>query len=343
MKGGSTMRHTFKICLAAVVLVVLAVQPVLAQKVYEFKISVDTVMNHPRNQGLVIFIDMIKKRSTGRLSPTLYHSAQLYKDTHVPKALSLGTVEMGVPGIWQLESYDPNASISALPMFYGQPPQVTIDLVDGVWGKTVSKSLEKRMRVKILGPWYELGYVHVHSATKRVTKLEDFKGMKIRYFAGAVNAERIRAYGGSPMMVSWADVPIALVQGTVDGLITTFKSAEGAKLDEAGLKCSIRDKEFLCHYLPMVSQKFWNKLPKDLQKIMIDAWDDQFDKQREMAREMQKEAEVLLSKRGVEIIAPTDETLAKWRKHIMPVQEPLIKKIGMDPELVNMAKKMLGM
>ena len=116
------MRHTFKICLAAALLVVLAVQPVLAQKVYEFKISVDTVMNHPRNQGLVIFIDMVKKRSNGRLAPTLYHSAQLYKDTHVPKALSLGTLEMGVPGISQLESYDFNASISALPMFYRQPP-----------------------------------------------------------------------------------------------------------------------------------------------------------------------------------------------------------------------------
>ncbi|MBW2147971.1 MAG: hypothetical protein JRI22_13195, partial [Deltaproteobacteria bacterium] len=53
------MRLAWKVCLAAVVLVMLAIQPALAQKVYEFKISVDTVMNHPRNQGLLIFMDMI--------------------------------------------------------------------------------------------------------------------------------------------------------------------------------------------------------------------------------------------------------------------------------------------
>jgi TRAP-type C4-dicarboxylate transport system substrate-binding protein len=33
-----------------------------AQK-YEFKISVDTVPNHPRNHGLVIFIEELEKKS----------------------------------------------------------------------------------------------------------------------------------------------------------------------------------------------------------------------------------------------------------------------------------------
>ncbi|MBW2000432.1 MAG: TRAP transporter substrate-binding protein DctP, partial [Deltaproteobacteria bacterium] len=94
-----------RVFLATAVLLVLAAQPALAQKVYQFKISVETVMNHPRNQGLLIFIDRIKKRSGGRLYPTLYHSAQLYKGKATPKALSRGTLDMGVPGVWQLSSY----------------------------------------------------------------------------------------------------------------------------------------------------------------------------------------------------------------------------------------------
>lgn len=337
------MRSTWKVCLVAAVLVMFAIEPALAQEVYEFKVSVDTTMNHPRNQGLAIWIDMIKKRSNGRLVPTLYHSAQLYKGTHVPKALSLGTLEMGVPGVWQLESYDPNASITALPMFFGQPPAVTQEMVDGEWGKTLSQALEKKLRVKILGPFYELGYVHVHSSSKKIEKLEDVKGMKIRYFGSSINAERIKAYGGSPTMISWPDVPMALVQGTVDGLITTFKSADSAKLDEAGMKYSFKDYEFLAHYAPMVSKKFWKKLPKDLKKLMIDVWTEHVGKQREMARNMQKEAETLLTQRGVEIIEPSQEELSRWRKAVMPVQEPFVKKIGMDPELVDMAKKMLGL
>ena len=68
-----------------------------AEKVFEFKISVDTVPNHPRNMGLVIFIEELEKKSGGKLKPKYYHSAQLYKDAHVTKALKTGTVEMTVP------------------------------------------------------------------------------------------------------------------------------------------------------------------------------------------------------------------------------------------------------
>ena len=336
------MKRTGLLSLVTLLFVCLIAGPSLAE-VYKFKISVETVMNHPRNQGLVIFIDMLKERSKGRLEPTLYHSAQLYKDTHVPKALGLGTLEMGMPGIWQLEGYDVNASITSLPMFAGQPPEVTEQMVDGEWGQTIGEFLGNKMKVKVLGGWYELGDIHIHTIKKPIRTLEDFKGQKIRYFGSSVNAERLKTYGASPIMVSWPDVPMAMVQGTVDGLITSFKSAEGAKLNEAGMKYSTKDYQCILHYVPMVSLKFWDKLPKDLQKLMIDVWAETAPKQREIARKDQKEAEMLLQQRGVEIISPSKETLLEWRNHLMSFQEPFVQKMKMDPELVNMAKKILGM
>ena len=336
------MKRVGLLSLVTALFVCLIAGPSLAE-VYKFKIGVETVQNHPRNKGLVIFIDMLKERSKGRLEPTLYHSAQLYKGTHVPKALGLGTLEMGAPGIWQLEGYDVNASITSLPMFAGQPPEITEKMVDGKWGQTVSDFLGKKIKVKVPGPWYELGDIHVHTMKKPIRKLEDFKGLKIRYFGSSVNAERLSTYGASPMKVSWPDVPMAMVQGTVDGLITSFKSAEGAKLNEAGMKYSTKDYQCILHYVPMVSLKFWNKLPKDLQKIFIDTWTDHVPKQREIARKDQVEAEQLLQQRGVEVISPSKETLLKWRKHLMSYQEPFVKKMKMDSELVGMAKKMLGM
>ena len=336
------MKQVWRIGFLSIILMALIAGPVAAE-VYKFKISVDTTMNHPRNQGVLKFMELVKNMSNGQLEPELFHSAQLYKDTHVCKALSLGTVEMAIPGIWQLESYDPNASITSLPMFYGQPPEATERLVDGAWGKAVGESLGKKIRVKVLGGWYELGYIHIHFMKNDVRKLEDFTGLKVRYFGSAVNAERIKALGGSPMMVSWADVPMALVQGTVDGLITTMKSADSAKLDEAGMKYSVKDYEFLGHYVPMVSLKFWEKLPQDLQKVLEDAWAAQYKEQRKMARAMQDEAEDIMKKRsGLNIFEPDPATRAQWRKHIMPAQDPFIKKIGMDPALVDMAKKELG-
>jgi TRAP-type C4-dicarboxylate transport system substrate-binding protein len=61
---------------------------------------------------------------------------------------------MGVPGIWQLESYVPDASITALPMFFGQPPKISEKLMDDEFGKAISESRERKMRVKVLGRWF---------------------------------------------------------------------------------------------------------------------------------------------------------------------------------------------
>ena len=118
---------------AVVITLALSMSPgklAAADKVFEFKISVDTVPNHPRNMGLVIFIEELEKKSGGKLKPKYYHSAQLYKDAHVTKALRTGTVEMAVPGNWVLEGFDTSTSLTMLPMFFGQPEKVTENLIE---------------------------------------------------------------------------------------------------------------------------------------------------------------------------------------------------------------------
>ncbi len=314
-----------------------------AEKVYEFKISVDTVPNHPRNMGLVIFIEELQKRSGGRLAPKYYHSAQLYKDAHVTKALRTGTVEMAVPGNWVLEGFDTSTSITMLPMFFGQPGKVTEDLIDGEVGKAVNLSLEKKVGVKSPGRWFELGYDQTWTRNKKITKMEDFKGLKIRHSGGSIPEDRLNAFGASAVFIAWPDVPMALVQGTVDGICSTAKSVESAKLYEAGIKYAVLCRNFNGYYVPLVNLKFWNSLPPDLQKIFTDVWNEVAPRQREIARKEQAEARKIMEGKGVEFYEPSDEELAKWRKHLMPIQDKIVKDLKHDPALVELAKKALGM
>ena len=328
---------------AAITLAVIAAPGKSMAQTIEFKISLDTVPNHPRNMGLEIFVPELTKRSGGKLVPKVYHSGQLYKDAHVAKAIRTGTVEMCVPGNWVLEGVDTSTSITMLPMFFGQPGKVTEDLVDGEVGKAVNRSLEKKLNVKALGRWYDLGYDHCWTLKKKITKMEDFKGLKMRHSGGSIPAERFKALGASPVFIAWPDVPMALAQGTVDGLASTTKSVEGAKLHESGLKYGVSTRNFNGYYIPLVSQKFWNSLSPALQKIFLETWNDLVPKQREIARREQKLAKEFLQSKGVEIYDPSDEELAKWRKHIMANQDSIVKELKHDPELVKMAQKALGM
>jgi TRAP-type transport system periplasmic protein len=348
LKEGKRMREVWKVLgVAAVgICLVFSMTPgkvAAAEKVFEFKISVDTVPNHPRNHGLVMFIEELQKRSGGKLVPKYYHSAQLYKDAHVGKAVRTGTVEMAVPGNWLLEGFDTSTSLTMLPMFFGQPGKKTEELIDGEVGKAVNRSLEKKMGVKSPGRWFELGYDNTWTREKKITKMADFKGLKIRHSGGSIPEERLNALGASAVFIAWPDVPMALVQGTVDGICSTTKSVEGAKLYEAGIKYGVECRNFNGYYIPLVNLKFWNTLPPDLQKTFMEVWNETAPKQREISRKEQAEAKKLMQGKGVEFFEPSDEELAKWRTHLMTIQDKIVKDLKHDPDLVQLAKKSLGM
>lgn len=336
------MKATFKVIISAVILCGLAGQPAIAQDVYKFKIAIDTVMDHPLGQGLLIFMEDIKKKSNGRLAPELFHSAQLYKGADIPKALKLGTLEMGLPATGYLSAFDINSNIPALPIFFGRAPEMTRSIADGEWGKAIAKSLEEKLGVKVLMPFFELGYVHHLIAKRPVEKIEDFKGLKIRYPASPEFALNIKALGGSPIQIALSDLPMALLQGTVDGTITNFKGADATKLDEAGVKYAVKDNISLTHYVPMLSNRFWNSLPKDLQKIIIESSEAVVPKQRGMSDRMQEEGEMNLEKRGVKIYRPSQDELKKWRQHIMPAQAPFVKEMKFDEKLIDLIEKKIG-
>jgi len=60
------MKATLKVIVSAFILWGLLTQPAIAQDVYKFKIAIDTVMDHPLAQGLLIFMEDIKKKSNDK-------------------------------------------------------------------------------------------------------------------------------------------------------------------------------------------------------------------------------------------------------------------------------------
>ena len=310
-----------------------------AGKVYTFKLSVETHENHHRNKALKIYRCLLEKNSKGRLKVDYYHSGQIYKGKDIPKALRIGTIEMALPGIWQLEGIDPNTAITALPMFYGLPERITKQLIDGEAGKLLNESLEKRLGVKVLGKWYYHGYLHICSKTRPINTLKDWKGLKIRHMGGAANALRLKGLGASPIMIPWPDLPMAMLQGTADGFVTTYKSFDSAKLWETGTFYSTKDKEFYLNYIPMMNRKFWSSLPKDLQRIILDTWAEHIDMQRAISEFEQKKGEDVMKEKGVKIYYPPEEQLAKWRARVLPLQDEIVKEIGMDKNFVANVEK----
>jgi C4-dicarboxylate-binding protein DctP len=298
------------------------------------RVSLDTSAVHIRTKLVGEYLDAIKKKTNGAIEPELFHSAQLFRDRDVGKALRQGGVEMAVPGEWVLTGFEPNLDYPFLPICYGRSREEMYKISDGEVGKLLNASLEQKLNVKVLGKWFDLGSSHTYSATKPLNGPDDLKGMKIRTSGGHGQFVRVKFFDGVPNFTAWPDVPLALSQGNFDGLITTNESLVSAKLWEAGVKYALQDYQGFAQYIPLVADAFLEKLKPEQRKILFDTWAEMIGGFRDQAFAAQEKARETMAEHGVKVVNASKADLEATRKRMLPTQNDVVKELKMDSGLV---------
>lgn len=307
-----------------------------AQAQHKLEISLETGPNHIRNIGVTEWAEELQKKSGGKLEVKIFHGAAKFKDTDVPKALNQGALDMGFPGTWQLGKYIPDFDAVDLPVFFGTTQEENYKVWDGPAGKALAEKFEKKLEVKVIGKWLDLGFQNTFSTAKPIKVHSDMSGMKIRIPGGAANIARYEVLGGAAVKIAWPDVPQALQRGTVDGLSTTFESIRSAKLWDSGLKNGYVSQHSFSQYLPTISAKSWAKYPKDIQDLITSTWAAKVDTLRARAAERQASAKEDAKKNGIAVVEPSPEDLASARTKLMAKQDALVKELKIDDEFMKL-------
>ena len=332
----TTMRRG-AFALVPFVLALAAAPAVHAQSTVTFRASLDTSTTHNRTVSIGDYLKKVEEASGGTIKTQLFHSGQLYKDVNVAKALREGSIEMAAPGVWVLSGFVPDTDLVQLPVFYGQPLERQLKIFDGAVGQQINAQIERKLGVKVLGPWLELGFGNYYSTRKPLNDFADLAGMKIRTSGGAGQFARAKFFGAIPNLTPWPDVPLALAQGTFDALSTTNESVESAKLFDSGLKYAFEDHQFLGFYIPMVSGVFWAKLNPAQQKLLVDVWSQNIATYRKNMEAAQEEARKTLIEHGVKFVVPAPAALAAVRQKMLANQDAIARELKLTPELVKQA------
>ena len=189
------------------------------EQALKIRCSMDTAPSHVRNVSVVDYLKKVEDATGGKVTSEVFHSGQLYADLNVAKALLQGQVDMAAPGDWTQTGIVPDADFCQLPVFYGQPIEATEKASDGKPGALIVRQIETKLRVKVLGPWLDLGFQNWYTTKKQLNTTGDIKGLKIRSPGGAGISWRIAFFGGIPNVTAWPNVPLALSQGTFDGFV----------------------------------------------------------------------------------------------------------------------------
>jgi TRAP-type C4-dicarboxylate transport system substrate-binding protein len=338
MRSNSPMltRRTLGGMLAGAALAAPSIRRARADEPLRLRCSLDTAPSHGRNVSMTDYLQKLEQATGGKIKGEVFASGQLYPDLEVGKALIQGQVEMACPGSWTITGIVSDADVFQLPVLYGRTLDDVHKLIDGQVGAKVNDDIRQKLRSQVIGNWLDLGYQNWYSTSRPLTSLADLKGMKIRNSGGAGQAWRARFVGAIPNTTAWPNVPLALSQGTFDGLVSTNESLASAKLWDAGVKYALEDHQFVGEYIPMVSLTFWNKLSPEQQKTMKDLWAQNIPTYRQNMAAAQSKARQTLESHGVKYTDPTAQQTAAERQKMMAEQDQVAKDIKLSPEIVKL-------
>lgn len=307
-----------------------------------FRISTENTASHVQTRVVQRFADALARRSQGRLTVQFSHSAHLFRDQDVIRALHEGKVEMAVPGTWQLDRHDPFVSVLMLPMFFGLDAADHHRVRDGKVGQLISAHLGESLQVVVPGRWIDLGPANFYATAHTVARYQDMAGLRIRIAGGAAIAAQMAAAGAVPVVVAWPDLPNTLQRGRLDGLITTHETIASAKLWEQGIDNATEINAYFAQYIPLVSSRYWQQLPEDVRSMVRESWESGVNDARVQAAQAQSEARFSLQAHGVKVLQPTKEAMQAWRLHAMANQTELARKLGVPEALVKQAQQALA-
>jgi len=317
----------------------LAIATAPADAETRFKISIDSGPTHINNITLRTFLDNLKQATGGELVGDIAESGALYAARDEARAVARGDIEMSLTATSWLSSYYSDLAVVDLPLFAGMSPDAINGVIDGDLGKELTKGFAEKLGVVVPGRWYLLGFCSTFGAGKEIKSFADYAGARIRVPGSAAYIERYRVLGAEGLSIPFPDVPLAISQGTIDGLMTTNETVASFRLHESGLKTALMDQSAVLYFVPLVSPAFWDKIGEKNRKAFSDAWDALVDGQRAEAGRRQAAAQETNEKNGIATFTPSAEELTGVNAKLAAAIPGIAAQLKIAPEALAIAQK----
>jgi len=304
--------------------VLLIVPASMAKKPIKIRFSHVVSVNTPKGWAANEFANRVNKALEGKYKVIVFPSAQLYGDNQAIEALSAGFIEMAAPSSAKFIGSVPALQLFDMPFLFPRLKTVH-EVIDGPIGDEIREMFIKRgLGIKLMTFW-DNAFKQFSSNVRPLIKPDDFKGVKFRIMSSDVLESQMEALGGVGLKLPFAEVYNALEQGVVDGQENTASNIYTKKFHEVQKYLTFSNHGYL-GYAVIMNQKFWDKLPPDVQKTISKILTEVTVLEREKAVELDKEQAGLIrdyakkSKR-LKIYDLTPAQTAELQKAMKPVHD----------------------
>jgi len=250
--------------IAACALAAAVAAPAVAQTKLKWAHVYET--SEPFHKHSVWAAEEIKKRTNGKYDIQVFPASSLGKESDINQGLQLGTVDIILTGAsFAGNSYKPLA-ITYFPFIFRDAEHQLKYARSDVF-RELAKGYDDKTGNHITALNY-YGARHVTS-NKAISKPEDMKGLKIRVPDAPAYLAFPKSLGANPTPIAFAEVYLALQNGTVEAQENPLPTIEAKKFFEVQKNISLTG-HIVDSLLTVVSGPLWGKLSADEKKVFTD-------------------------------------------------------------------------
>ncbi len=260
----------------------------------------------PEGSHLHIYLEKIwsavREETGGRLAVTVYprNNGVAAGEPELLKQVQAGELEFFTLNGNILSQAHPAADIQGIPFAFTSSAQIAA-LNDGEFGAYLRKELVTRGVQLIPFGGMENGFKQITSVAKPIQKAEDLHGFKMRVPNGRLFLAFYRALGADPKAVNFNRLYEALANREVEGQENPLVIAEENKLYEVCKYLSLTSHQW-AGFNMLANQKFWQRLPEDIQAAVIRNTKKYVPQQRAYVQAINAAAEAKLKDRGMIVV-----------------------------------------
>lgn len=273
-----------------------------------------------------LFKEYVEANSGGAVKVDIYPSGQLGSAAENVQGIVANNVEMAIVNMTLLNSIYEDSMLLSCPGLFSSEEECDA-ILNGEWGKSFFADMEAATGVKMLTA-ISNGFRCFTTSNKELTTVDTAKGVTWRVMESPVCIKMVEALGANPVPMAGSEMYTAMQNGTVDGQENPPVNILNDKTYEVQ-KYMVLDKHMASIVTFVISSKFMDTLPQELQKVIYDGANAAMPEAQRVVKKVNDEGVDKLREYGMSVYEPTEEELAAWHEKIAgPCQDYVRGELG---------------
>ena len=201
--------------------------------------------------------------------------------------------------------------------------------------KYTATKVEKAMGVVVLPPVGAGGHRLLCNSKRELKTPDDVSGLKFRTVRSPIAADLIRAWGGNPSPIAWAETYTSVQQGVVDGFHTPPIWIYKFNFFEV-MKYATEVRSAYNIQMQIMNKNTFNAMPKDVQVAFMASAREAAEIADKKDKESEEAFKNKLREKGMKIYKPAENEFNKWQEK----GRALWDKYATDKKLLSEVEKL---